>query len=99
MEKYYRLTNKAEVHRGLQYHDGLNVDPVEFSPVGSCSAGGMYFFSSQELKTFYIHVSVSDVAYHCAGAFGRWKAQNGPIYSRSTPEVLCCELFNTRGAC
>jgi hypothetical protein len=47
--RYWRLTNETEEHRGLQYKTGLNVDPLQFSPSGACSAGGMYFFHESQL--------------------------------------------------
>ena len=40
---FYKLTNETEKHHNFQYQDGLNVDTVEFNPVGKCSAGGLYF--------------------------------------------------------
>jgi hypothetical protein len=47
--RYWRLTNETEEHRGLQYKTGLNVDPLPFSPSGTCSEGGMYFFHESQL--------------------------------------------------
>jgi len=45
MTKYYKITNEQETHKGLQYHDGLNVDPVPFYPHDNCEPGGIYFAS------------------------------------------------------
>ena len=39
----YKITNKNEEHYGLQYHDGLNIDPVPFNPSGNCEPGGIYY--------------------------------------------------------
>lgn len=50
--KCYRLTNKKEIHRNFQYKDGLNIDPVKFSPSEECSPGGMYFFSEEQIYMF-----------------------------------------------
>ena len=50
---FYKLTNEREVHDGLCYKDGLNVDIVPFNPHGECQAGGMYFFERHQL----VHVS------------------------------------------
>ena len=41
--RFYKITNESEFHHGLQYQDGLNVDPVPFSPEGDCVPGGIYF--------------------------------------------------------
>jgi len=40
---FYKITNQEETHNGLRYHDGLNVDPIPFSPDGDCVPGGIYF--------------------------------------------------------
>jgi len=40
---FYKITNEEEIHHGLQYHDGLNIDPLPFSPTGDCVHGGIYF--------------------------------------------------------
>jgi hypothetical protein len=40
---YYKITNENECHRGLQYHDGLNIDTVPFNPSGDCEPGGIYY--------------------------------------------------------
>ena len=41
----WKLTNEAETHNGLRYHDGLVVDPLPFNddPSASCCPGGIYF--------------------------------------------------------
>jgi hypothetical protein len=54
-DKFYRLTNPTENHRGFQYNTGLNVDTQTFNPTGKCMGGGMYFFSSLQLEHFYMH--------------------------------------------
>ena len=41
--KFYKITNEDEHHNGLQYQDGLNVDPLPFSEDGDCVPGGIYF--------------------------------------------------------
>jgi hypothetical protein len=43
--KRWKLTNEAETHNGLTYHDGLNIDPLPFNadPSASCCPGGIYF--------------------------------------------------------
>jgi len=41
--KYYKVTNEQEIHNGLQYKDGLNIDTLPFNPKGTCEPGGIYF--------------------------------------------------------
>jgi hypothetical protein len=43
--KYYKILNKEEKHHGLQYRDGLNIDPLSFAEEGTCVPGGIYFAS------------------------------------------------------
>ena len=52
-ERYFRLTNEKENHRGFQYKTGLNVDTNPFVPRGMCQQGGLYFFSEEQLEEFY----------------------------------------------
>jgi hypothetical protein len=47
--KFYKILNKDEYHRGLQYHDGLVEDPISWNPSGSCEPGGIYFASKDIL--------------------------------------------------
>ena len=37
--KFYKILKKDCVHNGYQFINGLNIDPVEFNPKGSCSPG------------------------------------------------------------
>ena len=50
---YYKVTNEEECHNGLQYHDGLIIDPVPFddNPKHTCVSGGIYFTTKE-----YIHI-------------------------------------------
>lgn len=48
---YYKITNKEESHRGMQYQDGLNTDIWPFNPAGSCESGGIYF-SREDILAF-----------------------------------------------
>ena len=41
--KFYKYTNPEEVHHGLKYHTGLNIDILPFNPSGNCTPGGIYF--------------------------------------------------------
>ncbi len=49
---YLKITNAKENHHGLQYQDGLNIDPVPFAKEGSCCAGGIYFTIPKYLCEF-----------------------------------------------
>ena len=51
---YYKITNKEECHNGLQYHDGLVIDPKPFNhdPKASCVKGGIYFTTKEYLHRF-----------------------------------------------
>lgn len=40
---FYKITNKTETHHFLTYHDGLNIDPVPFSPTCNCASSGIHF--------------------------------------------------------
>jgi hypothetical protein len=49
---YLKITNAEENHHGLQYVDGLNIDPVPFAREGSCCAGGIYFTTPEYICDF-----------------------------------------------
>lgn len=40
---FYKILNEREVHNGVHYKTGLNVDILRFDPQGSCAPGGLYF--------------------------------------------------------
>ena len=52
---YYKVTNRKENHRGLQYHDGLVIDPKPFNdnPDESCTEGGIYFSTKEHIHRFF----------------------------------------------
>ena len=52
---YYKITNKKECHNGLQYKDGLIIDPIKFNndPNASCVKGGIYFTTKGEIHNFF----------------------------------------------
>lgn len=52
----YKITNEEEIHHGLNYKDGLIIDPIEFLPFGQCITGGMYFFTREQLPFFSEYV-------------------------------------------
>jgi hypothetical protein len=49
---YLKITNKDEIHHGLQYHDGLVIDPVPFEREGTCCPGGIYFTTPEFICYF-----------------------------------------------
>lgn len=49
-EVFVKLTCDTEIHNGLKYKTGLNVDIRPFSPIGSCKTGGMYFIRKVDIK-------------------------------------------------
>jgi hypothetical protein len=59
---YLKITNAAENHHGLQYHDGLNIDPVPFAREGTCCRGGIYFTTPEYIcKFLYVGIYVREV--------------------------------------
>jgi hypothetical protein len=49
---YLKITNEAEIHNNLQYHDGLVEDILPFQPEGSCVPGGIYFTTTEHICEF-----------------------------------------------
>jgi hypothetical protein len=49
---YLKITNENENHHGLQYHDGLIIDPIPFAKEGSCVTGGIYFTTPEFICEF-----------------------------------------------
>jgi hypothetical protein len=54
---YLKITNKEENHNSLQYHDGLNIDPIPFAREGSCCPGGIYFTTPEYICNF-LHIGI-----------------------------------------
>ncbi len=54
---YLKITNAEEKHHGLQYQDGLNIDPVPFAKEGSCCRGGIYFTTPEYIIDF-LHMGI-----------------------------------------
>lgn len=50
--KYYKITNETEIHNGLKYKAGLNVDPLPFNPSGDCLPGGIYYTDAKNICYF-----------------------------------------------
>lgn len=55
--KFFRLTNKEELHNGFQYKTGLNEDTEPFNPTSRCSRGGLYFYAEHQVHTYNRHVT------------------------------------------
>lgn len=49
---YLKITNLNECHNGLQYQDGLIIDPIPFEKEGSCCPGGIYFTTPEYICNF-----------------------------------------------
>jgi len=45
-----RLTNMTELHRTIQYVNGINIDTNNFYPHGNCFSGGLYFIPMDSIK-------------------------------------------------
>jgi hypothetical protein len=59
---YLKITNEAEIHNNLQYHDGLVKDILPFEPEGSCVSGGIYFTTPEHICEFlYYGVWIREV--------------------------------------
>jgi len=52
---YYKITNQEENHHGLQYRDGLIIDPKKFNNNSkiSCVEGGIYFTTKEYIHRFF----------------------------------------------
>ncbi|MDD4081916.1 MAG: ankyrin repeat domain-containing protein [Sphaerochaetaceae bacterium] len=78
---FYKILNKTENHYGLKYKSGLNIDPIEFNPYGTCEPGGIYF-SREDILAFLDYgpwirkVTLPEDAqvYENPGKIRKWKA-------------------------
>ena len=77
--KFYKMLHWNEVHYGMHYKTGLNVDIVPFKPFGACSPGGIYFSSCDNILNFlsqgtwFREVTIPENARVYAEK-GKWKA-------------------------
>ena len=86
---YYKITNETETHHDLQYHDGLNIDPVTFNPSGDCKPGGIYY-SKEDILAFVDYgcwirkVEIPDDAgtYLNPGSPVKWKSDKVFLHPR-----------------
>ena len=51
---FYKITNEKEVHRGIHYKTGLNIDIQPFNPSGNGTKGGIYF-AREDILAFLWH--------------------------------------------
>lgn len=49
---FYKYLNNSLYHNGYTYKLGLNIDPNEFNPSGTCKSGGFYFTDITNLSNF-----------------------------------------------
>src|SRR5579872_3779422 len=57
---FVKLTNNRELHCGLQYQDGYNVDRLGFDHKEPCSQGGMYFVQKKDAGK-WIRYNILDI--------------------------------------
>src|SRR3989304_1483785 len=62
--KYYKITNKKEIHDGYEYHDGLNIVTEPFAEEGSCVPGGFYFTTIEHIHKFFSYgINLREVSF------------------------------------
>src|SRR5579872_4112143 len=59
---FVKLTNQDENHNGFKFHDGLNIDKLQFNPIGTCLPGGIYF-TDIKLAWNWIHYDNKNMTY------------------------------------
>ena len=62
MSKYVKLTNKECCHNGFQFHEGLNIDILPFTPYGYCEPGGIYFTTPDNIW-IWLHYNDQTIFY------------------------------------
>jgi hypothetical protein len=50
---FYKVVRRDLTHNAVVYKLGLNIDPMEFNPSGSCQQGGLYFTDFAHLGRFF----------------------------------------------
>jgi len=53
MSRYFKITNRKEIHHDFPYKDGLNILDKPFETEGSCVEGGLYFTMIEYLHQYY----------------------------------------------
>ena len=104
-EIYYKITNTDECHKGLQYHDGLVVDPKEFDNdlTHSCTKGGIYFTTKEHLHKFINYgkwirpVTIPEGAQVILDPQGdKYRANKLFLHPRKSMKFYFTDLFNKR---
>jgi len=79
--KFYKYTNQDEIHYGLKYHTGLNIDILPFNPTGDCEPRGIYF-AREDILAFIdypgwireVRLPKGEPIYKNPGNLQKWKA-------------------------
>lgn len=98
-----KLTTADLNHNGMVFQEGLNVDPIPFSPFDECSPGGIYFcdiayfdswlYYAKNIMVYYYDVIVPDDA-RVYVEKQKMKADKIILQTRH----LVCELFKNDSA-
>jgi len=102
---YYKILNEEETHHNLKYHDGLNVDPLEFNPYGDCESGGIYF-SREDILAFLdygpwirqVALPEGEPIYENPGSPKKWKAKRVILGPRRKIDLQVIEELVEKGA-
>ena len=110
--KFFKLTNKAELHHGLKYKKGLIIDPILFNDAPGCSPGGIYFcckkniiqwldysWSGSGYMQYYRPVEIPDDATVCVD-HNKFKADKIVLGQRKciwSDYDLCYDIVGYRG--
>lgn len=108
--KFYKLTNKAELHNGLKYKKGLIIDPIPLNDASGCSPGGIYFccknniikwldYSCAGYMQYYRPVEIPDDATVCVD-YNKFKADKIVLGRRKriwSDYDLCYDMVGYRG--
>ena len=49
---YVKILRKDMTHHKFLYKEGLNVDTIPFNPTGTCSPGGLYFCTLEDMPLY-----------------------------------------------
>lgn len=103
--KYYKITNEKEVHYGMKYKTGLNIDVMPFGPSGDCEGGGIYFarediFAFLHMGTWIREVTIPDgeKVYKNPSTPKKWKAHRVILGERKRITAKVIEDLIKEGA-
>lgn len=100
-KRYYKVTNKTEIHRGFEYQPGLNILTEDFNSDDkkTCVTGGFYFTIIENIPEYYcfginireILLPTNDSNFHMVklpdGTFRSNMIIFGPKYSLIDPNT------------